>query len=176
MKENKFILACVVCVIVVCKFWGLFTAPDIDIIITSDVSVIDATGKGASSDTSVKNADTDVQVNVVKADADKKTTVQSDSGTKKSDIEQNNIVVVDAKHEPQPRNFIGCGSSFSSEKTTKKANGETQKQYSAKNIITCSCDMDGSIVEKTVMYRYSAEPKKVDLDCNSKCGAICAQD
>ncbi len=73
--------------------------------------------------------------------------------------------------------FIGCNSSFTSQKTATDVNGEYVEKYIARNTIVCNCvgDHEGSIIEKTVTLQYIDEPSKVELDCNSQCEKICAE-
>ena len=74
--------------------------------------------------------------------------------------------------------FIGCNASFTSQKTATDINGEYVEKYSARNTVVCNCagDREGSIIEKTVVFQYTDEPSKVELDCNSQCEKICAED
>lgn len=170
MKENKFILILVVCAIALCRFWELFVFPNVGVDINTTVSVVE---QNASNDTTrISETNADTQIGVIEEIAPIQEVSASDT--------ENIDTIASAEKATQKnatagKNFVGCESSFSSHRTTNRVNGETTRQYNAKNIIVCNCGFDGEMFNKTVIYEYSSEPQKVELDCNSKCGEICAQ-
>lgn len=172
-KEDKFILVCVVCLVVFCKFWMLFANPWGTIPRAADNITV----------TEQSFSDKGAEKNDVKADEKSVTEQKVSQKTEvNKDIKQTVSVTTAEKNETAKKTdgdtkgkFIGCGSSFSSSRNTSIVNGEKTAQYSAQNTITCTCDLDGLIVERIVRYQYTTEPQKVELDCNSKCGSICAQ-
>ena len=169
MKENKFILILVVCVIVLCRFWELFVFPNVAVDVDTTVLVTEQT---ASKNDTAQNTGTNADAQVVVSEEN--APVQEVSVPENADatVAQEKQV---QKNDAANKNFVGCKSSFSSHRTTNRLNGETTRNYSAKNIIVCDCGFDGKMFSKKVIYEYASEPQKVELDCNSKCGEICAQ-
>lgn len=168
--EDKFILVCVVCLVIFCKFWILFANPwGITPRVADNITVTEQSFSEAN-----------VEKNDAKVD-DKSGTEQNVATTPEATANNEQTVSVATAETTQTSDntakgkFVGCGSSFSSSRSTSIVNGDKTGQYSAQNTITCTCDFDGLIVERTVRYQYTTEPQKVELDCNSKCGSICAQ-
>ncbi|MBO4745607.1 MAG: hypothetical protein J5613_00865 [Alphaproteobacteria bacterium] len=143
---KKILLICAFCLVVLGRFWLLSVLDK-----PCDASSAIEFGNVSITDSSYDSTQ--------KADAKKDT---------KTNTKTTNTT------ETQRVRVIGCGASFSSENTARMVNGETVSRYIGKKVITCKCDTDGDVFEKTVTYQYSAEPKDVDLDCDSKCGEICA--
>ena len=169
-NEDKFILVCVVCLVIFCKFWMLFANPwGITPGVADNITVTEQSFSEANAEKKDVKADD-------KSGAEQKVAQTTDTP---ANNEQTVSVATSEKNESVDNTakgkFVGCGSSFSSSRSTSIVNGEKTGQYSAQNTITCTCDFDGLIVERTVRYQYTTEPQKVELDCNSKCGSICAQ-
>lgn len=170
MKENKFILICVVCLIVFCKFWMLFAEPwRNNPAASSTISVAEQTSTVKKSDN--KNVEVTEAKYVESKNADAK--VVTDAAVKTETVKPATVQTESTKAKPVEKPFSGCGSSFSSDMVANTINGKTVREYRATNVITCDCVVADGIIEKTVVYRYSSDPKNVEMDCHSKCGEIC---
>lgn len=168
MKENKFILICVVCLIVFCKFWMLFAEPWRNPATSSTISVTEQT-----STTVKKSENKNVEVSEAKYVESKNADTKVAT---KAEVKTENVKTATVQPEsikPVEKAFSGCGSSFSSDMVANTINGKTVREYRATNVITCDCIVTDGIIEKTVVYRYSGNPKNVEMDCHSKCGEIC---
>ena len=147
---KKILLICAFCLVVLGRFWLL--------------SVLDKPCDASGT----------VEIGNVAVTDNSYVSQKSDTKTTKTPTATPTVVATAAPTETAKVRVIGCGASFSSENTRRMVNGKIVSQYSGKTIITCKCDTDGSVMEKTVTYQYSAEPEDVVLDCDSKCGEICA--
>lgn len=169
-NEDKFILVCVVCLVIFCKFWMLFANPwGISPRVADNITVTEQSFSDKGAEKKDVTAD-DKSGTEQKVATNAEATANNEQTVSVATTEKNESADNTAKGK-----FVGCGSSFSSSRSTSIVNGDKNAQYSAQNTITCTCDFDGLIVERTVRYQYTTEPQKVELDCNSKCGSICAQ-
>ncbi len=167
MKEDRFILICAVCLIIFCKFWMLFAEPWRNLATSSTISVTEQTSTVKKSEN--KNVEVTESKYVESKNADAK--VVTDAEVKTETVKPSAVQPESIK--PVEKAFSGCGSSFSSDMVANTINGKTVREYRATNVITCDCVVADGIIEKTVVYRYSGNPKNVEMDCNSKCGEIC---
>ena len=87
----------------------------------------------------------------------------------------NEFFVDDSEKSTTADDFIECSSRFKSQVWISDTDNETVERYRAANTVTCKCEFDGAIVERTKMYQYSSEQDAAELDCNNKCVEICAE-
>lgn len=87
----------------------------------------------------------------------------------------NEFFVDDSEKSTTADDFIECSSRFKSQVWISDTDNETVERYRAANTVTCKCEFDGTIVERTKMYQYSSEQDAAELDCNNKCVEICAE-